>query len=76
MFPRTSSKLLDTGILLPIITVPSFNILNTSFILFEMFNILYSALVCLIVRALPIPLFSISNCSVVYISVYNNVFSP
>ena len=64
-FPLTSNKLSPEGIIPPIPTLPSLNIVNTSEVLFDALNILYEEFNCLTLRALPKPLFSTSNCSVV-----------
>jgi hypothetical protein len=73
--PRISNKLLILGFT-PIPTLPLFKIVNTSLELFEALNILSYVFTCLILSALPFPLFSTFNCSVVYMSVYKIVFSP
>ena len=61
--PKISNA--EDGFVVPIPTFPLFNIVNTSVLLFDALNILYDVFNCFTVKAVPVPLFSTSNCSVV-----------
>ena len=66
---------MPAGVSVPIPTLPSLVIVNTSDVEFEAVN-MFSVPVWAIAKVVPVPAFSISNCSVVKTSLIKVVFVP